>query len=188
MVYNVSRGQTEKLEAYADLLLKWNKKINLVSKKTEPLVWERHIFDSIRLKEYIGDIERVIDVGSGGGFPGVVLSVLGIRVVLVEADHRKAVFLKEVVRALELEAEVLPIRVEKLQTTTDVIVARGFAELNTILQLTNDITCDRYLLLKGKKTAEEIERAKACWAFDYKIYGDQNDSCVLEVKKKSHGD
>lgn len=183
--HNVSREEKEMLQAYVDFLLKWNQKINLISKNTIPNIWERHILDSARLRKFIKADDRIIDIGSGGGLPGVVLSILGAnKVVLVESDERKAAFLSEAKRVLGLGCRIVNERVEAVKEKADIIVARGFADLEKILQITRGVDCSNYFLLKGRRVEEEIVRAAEGWEFDYRIHEDMDGSCVLEVSKK----
>jgi len=116
----VSRETLARFQAYADLLLKWNRAINLVSPNTLPDLWHRHFLDSAQLRQYLppepGPSSRVIlDVGAGAGFPGLVLALLDCGAVhLVEADQRKAQFLREVIRVTGAPAHVHPHRLENL--------------------------------------------------------------------------
>src|SRR3546814_14483358 len=109
---DVSRETLEKFEAYGALLTKWNRAINLVSPRSLEDLWRRHFLDSAQLRRHLpelpGDAARVIlDVGAGAGFPGLVLALLGCALVhLVEADQRKAQFLREAVRVTGAAAEV----------------------------------------------------------------------------------
>jgi 16S rRNA (guanine527-N7)-methyltransferase len=98
--FNVSRETLERLKAYADLLIKWNARINLVSPDTIPILWDRHITDSAQLFRFIPqNTPNLLDVGVGAGFPGLVLSIMGIKEVhLVESDQRKIAFLREAAR------------------------------------------------------------------------------------------
>lgn len=184
-MHNVSREIKRKLEKYVEFLLKWNQKINLISKKTVPDVWNRHIFDCAELKKHIGDEESVVDLGAGAGLPGLVLEMMGVSdVVLVESDERKACFLREAKRHLGLNCEVVNERVEKIDGAFDVVVARGFASVDRILFLVKNIKCKRFLLLKGASVDAEVEAARKNWSFEYDKYeAGFNDGCVLEIKK-----
>src|SRR5271166_2135905 len=89
--FGVSRETEERLEMFVALLRRWNRRINLISRADEPDVWPRHVLDSLQLLPLIGQAERAVDLGSGAGFPGLVLAVAsGIPFDLVEADQRKA--------------------------------------------------------------------------------------------------
>ena len=114
--YPVPHETFEKLSAYVDLLLKWNSKINLISKNTVDEVWIRHILDSAQIIKYIEDKSyRVLDVGSGAGLPGIILSILGVEnITLVDSDQRKCSFLLEAARLLNLKLKVINDRVENI--------------------------------------------------------------------------
>ncbi|MGE5766830.1 MAG: 16S rRNA (guanine(527)-N(7))-methyltransferase RsmG, partial [Bacteroidota bacterium] len=139
----VSRETLARFQTYADLLVKWNQAINLVGPATLPHLWYRHFLDSAQLRQHLPPApeaaDRVIlDVGAGAGFPGLVLALLGCgKVHLVEADQRKAMFLREVVRATGAPAEIHPCRLEALPLfPVDVVTCRAFAPLPRLLALT----------------------------------------------------
>jgi len=136
----VSRETLAKLERYADLLLKWQPRINLVAPDTLPTVWHRHFLDSAQLLPLIPESARqIVDLGSGAGFPGLVLALCGegkFAVDLYEADSRKAAFLASVIRETKAPAQVIQTRLE----TTDlsyahVITARALAPLPALLEM-----------------------------------------------------
>jgi 16S rRNA (guanine527-N7)-methyltransferase len=90
---NVSREVKEALLNYQNLLLKWNKAINLISRNSEKDIWARHILDSLQLLKYVDFLDNIIDIGSGGGFPGIVLSIGGVKnIALVESDKKSQFF------------------------------------------------------------------------------------------------
>ncbi len=163
--FNVSRETLASLSAYVALLEKWQIRINLVSPATVPDIWHRHILDSAQLTPYLPVVparqrRQILDIGSGAGFPGLVLAILGAGdVQLVESDQRKAVFLQTVIRELGLPAHVSNQRIEKLPACQpDVITARALAALPKLMaliapQLHNDLTC---LFLKGASVNQEL--------------------------------
>src|SRR5439155_10609992 len=110
----VSRETLSRLEAYAALLTQWSARINLVGRDTIPDLWRRHILDSAQLWPLIPEVVRnLIDLGSGAGFPGLVLAILGVPgVELVEADSRKCAFLREAARITEADVEIRPCRIQ----------------------------------------------------------------------------
>lgn len=179
-VKDVSR---ETLDKYVDLLLKWNKKINLISKSTEEDVWNRHIIDSLQLTKFIDKSNKIVDLGSGGGLPGIVLAIAGYDVSLVECDLRKMIFLKEVGRVLKLDIKYIENRVEEIELNCDIVTARGFTNINNLFKITNGIVCDKFLLLKGKSLDKEIEEANKEWNFNYKRYKSisADDSNIIEI-------
>lgn len=184
---NVSRGTEEKLKKYVDLLLKWNKTINLISSNSVDHIWSRHINDAVQLMKYIKELDtQVVDIGAGAGLPGVVLSILGVKkVTLVESDERKCAFLRQVSKVSSGEILILNDRVEKLDNIgCDIITARGFAGVASILELTKKIEVrDRYILLKGKSFEEEIVEARKDWLFDCVVHDSitDRDGKVLEI-------
>ncbi len=161
-----------RLEIYADLLQKWQPRINLVGKNTLPGLWQRHMRDCAQLADYMTNIRAPwFDIGSGAGFPGLVLAIMGFAskimpVHLIESDQRKAVFLREVIRATHVCAEVHAVRVEKLTPAgfggkAGLITARALAPLHQLLELTEPITgpFTVFLLLKGQDVDGELTLA-----------------------------
>src|SRR5579872_1579950 len=101
---NVPRGTFERLQKYVELLFKWQKTINLVGNTTLKDVWNRHIIDSLQLLEHIIDHDRIVDIGSGAGLPGLVIAIIrGGEVALIESDGRKVAFLREASRITETD-------------------------------------------------------------------------------------
>ena len=161
---DVSRETRQRLETYVALVEKWQPRINLVSPKSLPDIWMRHVWDSAQLAPLIApDTKRILDVGSGGGFPGLVLAMLcDAECHLVESDQRKAVFLSTVIRECGLTAKVHNSRVETLaDLDASVITARALAPLDRLLQLlARQLTPEtRCLFLKGARVDAEIAAA-----------------------------
>lgn len=176
--YSVSH---ETFSSYLELLEKWNNKINLVAKGED--VWNRHILDSTQLIKFIDSEDKIIDVGSGAGFPGVVLSLMGVKdVTLIESDVRKSAFLLQAAKLSPHKITVMNERVEKLKLECDILTCRAFASIDNILNLCQSIKVNKkLLLLKGQKAMMEIEEAKANWQFEYQMY--ENDhGWVVELK------
>ena len=158
---NVSRETLDRFAAYLSLLEKWQKSVNLVARTTLGIAWQRHILDSGQLARYLPSGCKVImDVGSGAGFPGLVLSIMqGATVHLVESDHKKTVFLQTVIRELGLSAIVHNERIESLtKVAPDVITARAFAPLGKAVGLLAPHMEPHtvLLLLKGRNVEEEL--------------------------------
>ena len=158
---NVSRETLSQFEAYLALLEKWQRRINLVANSTMVDVWQRHILDSAQLiKFYPPNTKKILDVGSGAGFPGLVLAIMGnVEVDLVESDQRKAIFLSTVIRSLGLPAKVYNQRIETLPNLApDVITARALAPVSKLMklienQISHDTVC---LFLKGASVEDEL--------------------------------
>lgn len=183
---NVPREILDALEKYQSLTLKWNKTINLVSCNTEREFWVRHILDSLQLMKYINNQNiHLIDVGSGGGFPGIVLSIAGIKnVTLVESDVRKSIFLLQASKISTNKVNVVNQRIENVKLDCDILTSRACAQLEKIFAYTQHINVrNKYLLFKGEQYQKEIEIAKKRWSFCHSVYDSEtsNNSKILEI-------
>ena len=164
----VSRETTERLHIYAELLLRWNRSINLISRADEAQFWQRHVEDSLQLVPHIPpQTARAIDLGSGGGLPGLVLAIAtGIPFDLVESDNRKAAFLREAARATSAQVTVHAVRIEaaRLPKST-LITARALAPVTQLLALMERLLAPdgTALLLKGATVEQELTDAQAAW-------------------------
>ncbi len=171
----VSRETAERLDEFVALLLEWQRRINLVAPSTLPQVWTRHIADSLQLLTLASSARTWIDVGSGAGFPGMVIACAlahlpGARVDLVESNRKKATFLEAVQRAIGCPAAVHPERVEQFAASfagrADVICARAVAPLNELLTLTYPLlnkTGAVALFPKGQNADRELREASDRW-------------------------
>lgn len=180
------------LKMYWDLLLKWQKSVNLISPNTIKDGWERHILDSAQLYFLIENQQHVLmDVGSGGGLPAIVLAIMNktlngplTKIILVESDLKKSLFLAECARQLNLKIKIMRERVEKLSLTPNVITARAFAPLNELLKLIHtNVSRETILLLpKGKNVSEEIkDNTYKCEIEKIKNIIN-SDGCVLKIR------
>ncbi len=164
----------DRLERFAAVLLKENQKQNLISKGSEKMLWQRHIADSVQLLEYVPretllshEVSPWLDLGTGAGFPGLVIGALlpDLRIVLVESRARRAQFLQSCVSKLELDCcTVIGERLERVKPfAASVISARAFAPLETLLSLSAPFSTNttRYLLPKGRSAAHELSEQKA---------------------------
>ena len=175
---NLSTKNQHKLEVFYKILLEWQKSLNLVSSTTLSQGWEngwrRHVEDSLQLLGRIPQGACVGDMGSGAGFPGLVLALEGdFHVHLVEADERKGIFLREVIRQTQAKATVHTCRIENFQEVgVDTWVSRAFAPLEKTLYLAKNFWRSevQYLTLKGGTWAEEIDQARRSWQFDVEVY------------------
>lgn len=169
----------EKFERYAEMLRDWSSRMNLVAPSTLADIENRHFADSAQLADVLPADVDVYDFGSGAGFPGVVLAILGRRVTCIESIGKKVAFLNAVRDELKLDnLTIFHGRVEDfLKQNTGkndkkagnfVITARAFAPLVKILDYVRDINC-RLFLLKGREIESEILTAKQKYRFDYKL-------------------
>ncbi len=173
---NVSRETLQDLESFASLVAKWTLKINLISKSDAGQIWERHVVDSVQIYKFApATYSKWVDMGSGGGFPGIVMAILGkaqqpaAQFILIESDIRKATFLRTAVRELNLNAKVLAERIEAVpQQHADIVSARALASLSGLLpHISRHIGATGVALLhKGQRAGQEIAEAQRDWTFD----------------------
>ncbi len=165
---NVSRETLDRLIRYVDLLTAWNARINLVGRNTVGDVWRRHLLDSAQIYPRIPQGTRVlIDLGSGAGLPGLILSILGVpEVHLVESDMRKAVFLREAVRVTGATASVHALRIDRMKpVVAEVVTARALAPLSELLEISERFRGPGTICLfpKGETVREELTDAIKQW-------------------------
>jgi 16S rRNA (guanine527-N7)-methyltransferase len=192
---NVSRETLERLEAYVGLLAEWNELHNLVSAKSLEDVWRRHVWDSSQLAQFVSqDARSLADLGSGAGFPGLVLAELlrgRVRVTLFESIRKKADFLKAAAERMGLAVEVRNERIEAARAGRfDVVTARALAPLDKLLGYAQllahkDTVC---LFLKGQNLGSELTEAGKSWkmkSFQHPSVTDPS-GVILEVRELRH--
>lgn len=174
----VSRETLDRLEAYKNLVLKWQKSINLIAPNTISDIWDRHFEDSLQLAECTPEPRTWIDLGSGAGFPGLVLAICLTEhnegmVHLVESNNKKAAFLRSVISETGARAKVYPIRIEaafKEIAFADAISARALAPLDQLLKFARPWVAANPQLEcwfhKGVGYLEEVRIARGNWDFD----------------------
>ncbi len=188
--FGVDAAVAERLEIFAAHLEKWQKAINLIGPKTLPQLWERHILDSLQLVPLIpADAKTLVDVGSGAGFPGLVLALLDRwDVHLVESDTRKSVFLRDAARLCGIATTVHTRRVETLdEPKAEVITARALAPVAELLALTEGLRTDRtvHLFPKGRGAQAELTEAAKTWTLAVETTPSLTDdeAVVLKIAK-----
>ena len=192
---NVSRETLNSFYEYKTLLTKWNEKINLVSKNTLVNIWERHFLDSGQIIKHVEASGKTwVDVGSGAGFPGLVIALLlrdrkiDCDLVLVEKNPKKGFFLNEVIRKLNLNVEVVNDNIYTLEPlNADILTARAFSELNNLIEISfrhrkKEGLC---LFLKGENYRFELDKTLNYWFFDYDVVDSLSSSSgkIIRVKK-----
>ncbi|MCB2107978.1 MAG: 16S rRNA (guanine(527)-N(7))-methyltransferase RsmG [Rhodobacteraceae bacterium] len=190
---NVSRETLQRLEAFAALLVQWNAKINLVAKSTISDLWRRHILDSGQLAPLLPVASGpVVDLGSGAGFPGLILAILGIKEVhLVESDARKAAFLREAARHTQTDVLIHVSRIEAVKPfAARAVTARALAPLTELLDLAFPFFGPNTvgLFLKGQNVGAELTEAHKTWKIRVDQLSSHSDPtasvvCVREVKR-----
>ena len=193
--FGVSRETCAQFARYEAGLRRWQRRINLVGPSTLNDVWHRHFADSAQLAAHLRDgAQSVVDLGSGAGFPGLVLKLLrpDLDVHLIEADARKAAFLTATAAALSVDAAVIAARVEDVARSparprADVVTARALAPLADLLELASGWAVDnpQFLLLKGQNIDIELISAAKCWNMSLKQSGSTThpDGRVLSIER-----
>ncbi|WP_323767790.1 16S rRNA (guanine(527)-N(7))-methyltransferase RsmG [Antarctobacter sp.] len=195
---DVSRETLERLTRYLTLLEKWNPHINLVAKSTLKQAVQRHFLDSAQIAAFDTDPTGIwVDLGSGGGFPGLVVAILKAEtapekhVTLIESDTRKATFLRTVIRETGLTAKVLAQRIEEAppQAATT-LSARALAPLPKLLEFSARHMCPSgtALIMKGENWGKEVEDARTRWQFSCTPHTSKSNpnAVVLEIGDLVH--
>jgi len=192
----VSRETITSLKKYEYLLVKANKNLNLIGNSTINQIWIRHFLDSIQVIDFVDKNDKnLVDLGSGAGFPGLVLAIaakdrkLTFKVKLIEKSPKKVKFLKDTVKALNLNVEVLQQNIfdEQIKFFEDVFVTRAFKPLKTILQLIHNKANNwkKIFIFLGKTGKNELLQASKSWDIEYKqrVSVTSNDSTVIEINR-----
>ena len=189
---NVSRETLERLDIYAELLSRWTKKINLISGSTLASLWSRHFLDSAQLFDISPTSTRKwLDLGSGGGFPGLIVAALAaernpnLAVELVESDIRKATFLRTAVREMGISVKIYAERIENLPPKNATIIsARALAPLESLLSFAEQHMSPNGTAIfpKGEKFESEIATARKTWQFTHEQIPSRTDDSARILK------
>lgn len=195
--YNVSRETISKLEIYADCLIEWQSKFNLIGKSTINSLWHRHILDSIQLVSTIPeDFQSLMDIGTGAGLPGFILAIyynqLGKDIYLVDSNKKKCTFLDYVATRCNVDVKIYAERLQDLAVQdsfkVDVITARAFASIDNIMSLSRPYTHKKtkYLLQKGVNAKSELTNAKISSKLRVEFINSvtQENSYILNIERK----
>ena len=194
---NVSRETYQKFQIYYDTLVKWQKSINLISRSNSDDIYLRHFLDSAQLYKFTKKINgNILDFGSGAGFPGLVLALMGNKnIILVESDQKKCAFMREVAMLLDTVVTIYNCRIEDLDyINADLITARALAPLDKLIEYVemymkktsfHQKKFPKLLFLKGKSYNNEIIKLNKTRNIDYKIYPSLTNefSKILYIKK-----
>lgn len=183
----VSRETEAALDRFVELFLRWQRAVQLVSASTIPKIWTRHIADSLQLLDLAPGAKIWADLGSGGGFPGAVIALAlkgkpGALVHLIESDQRKAAFLREAVRALDLPAQVHAERIESAATRAlpglEIVAARALAPMPELLEITHPFLRNgaKGLFMKGANVDNELTTATKSWNIQSTIVPSRTDA------------
>ena len=195
--YNVSRETISKLEIYADCLIEWQSKFNLIGKSTINSLWHRHILDSIQLVSTIPeDFQSLMDIGTGAGLPGFILAIyyneLGKDIYLVDSNKKKCTFLDHVAKRCNVDVKIYAERLQDLAVKdsfkVDVITARAFASIDNIMSLSRPYSHKKtkYLLQKGVNAKSELTNAKISSKLRVELINSvtQENSYILNIERK----
>ena len=194
----VSRETRLRLDAYAKLLVQWQAKTNLVAASTLDDIWGRHMLDSLQVADCLGDADHVVDIGSGAGFPGLILAIMlaergSGKVCLVESVGKKCAFMSAVVRETGLrqagvDVQIINGRIEQelpKLPRPQIVCARALASLKDLLRYTEPFLSQGSVGLfpKGADHVEELTAAQADWAFDLETFESrlQAGSVILKI-------
>ncbi|MGR3712824.1 MAG: 16S rRNA (guanine(527)-N(7))-methyltransferase RsmG [Shimia sp.] len=176
---NVSRETSDRLRLLADLLIKWNPRINLVSKSTIADLWTRHILDSTQIFSLAPpNTPNWVDIGSGGGFPGLVVALMSAepgapqQVTLIESDQRKCAFLRTALRETGVTATVITKRIEAADAqNASILSARALADLPLLFEFAERHLAQngQALFPKGATWRKELDAAKESWSFQSEV-------------------
>jgi 16S rRNA (guanine527-N7)-methyltransferase len=184
---NVSRETISRLDRYVEVLLRWQEHTNLIASSTIPEIWTRHIADSLQLLPLAAEAKVWVDLGSGAGFPGLVLACAlaetpGATVHLVESKAKKCTFLREAADAAGAPAVIHCQRIEdfagNFRENPDVVTARALKPLPELLTLAYPLlkTGARGLFLKGQDVAVELTEASKYWSIQHTLVPSRTDS------------
>jgi 16S rRNA (guanine527-N7)-methyltransferase len=190
--FNVSRETIEKLNKYKDFLISSNKLINLIGKTTENHIFSRHFTDSAQIYDLIEDKSEIIDLGSGAGFPGVILKILmdynkiDGNITLIEKSPKKCKFLQDLTDKLDLTIKIVNLKIENFKLNKiSTIVSRAFKNtVDTIdILFKNNDKIESVILLKGKTYQQELEYAKKKYTFDVEKFRSitSDESFILKI-------
>lgn len=194
ILQDVSRETISRLRSFEQLAQKWTKKINLVSANDAPQIWERHILDSVQIYQLAPVAGDWLDIGSGGGFPGLVAAIIAKEkspersFVLVDSDQRKCAFLRTVSRELDLNVKVFAERVEKMEPMqVDVLSARAMDDLTGLLHhMERHVNKGGTALFpKGIRWEQEHEIAQKEWSYQLEVIKSETnpEATILKIKE-----
>ena len=186
--FDLNKRQVEKVDFYLSSIIKHNKHTNLVGKSTIENIWDRHVLDCLQLTKHITNNKlKILDLGTGAGLPGVLLSIVGYqRVLMIDSVKKKTDFVRQIIKELSLGAKIQNKRIEKPPTSQhDIVVSRALAPLVKLLtyarMYSNKNTT--LLFLKGRNAISEIDIATKVYFFEFeKIKSLSSDEgCVLKI-------
>ncbi len=190
------KQKIKKLDDFAENLLIFNKKHNLISKNTEKSIWDRHILDSAQLVKFINPntCNSIADLGTGGGFPGVILAIFfnnfNFHVKLYEKSPLKCFFLNEIVNIIKINAIIINNDINNEKIDSNYVVCRAFKKLPQILNISREKCIKRHklILMRGRSAQQELKKAFKEQNYKYRLEKSITDSeskiVIIDVKRK----
>tara|TARA_B100000965_G_scaffold382750_1_gene381366 strand:+ start:868 stop:1485 length:618 start_codon:yes stop_codon:yes gene_type:complete len=187
--FNLNKNQTESIEMFLSNIVEHNKHTNLIGRSTIKNLWNRHVLDCLQLSKYINSKKtKILDLGTGPGLPGVLLSIVGYKnILMIDSSRKKTEFVKLNINQLFLSAKIINKRIETVGSKNhDIIVSRALAPLNKLLTyaLIHSNKKTTSLFLKGRNVSNELQIAKKNFFFDYEVFESISvgDGCILKIK------
>ena len=190
----VSRETITSLKIYENLLIQANKRLNLIGHSTVNQIWTRHFLDSSQVIDFVDkNDEAMVDIGSGAGFPGLIIAILAkdrkipLKIRLIEKSPKKVKFLKDVITKLKLDVKVSNENIleQDNELNEDLIISRAFKPLKIILELIHKKAknCKKIFIFLGKTGQNELLRVSKNWDIEYKqrVSVTNSDSIIIEV-------
>lgn len=187
----ISHITLEKIIEFKKLLLRWNKSLNLISNSTLKNIINRHILDSLQLLNFFNKSSTIIDLGSGAGFPGIVLAIAGVKnVTLIESNAKKSAFLFHASKLFCKDTIIINDRIENIDNLhCEIVTSRALGNLCTIFQYSSKIKIKKKLLLhKGSNYKKEIIQAQKHWLFNKIVHDSLTSKTgkILEINNITH--
>jgi 16S rRNA (guanine527-N7)-methyltransferase len=186
--FNLSSNQVEKIEFFILKIINYNKHTNLVGKSTVNDFWYRHVLDCLQLANHINNKKlKIFDLGTGAGLPGILLSIIGFKkILMVDSVKKKTDFVKSIISDLSLSAQIQNKRIEKIKVfKQDIIVSRALAPLTKLITyaLLHSEKNTTLLFLKGRSVNSEIDLAMKSFNFDLKKFHSISggDGYILQI-------
>ena len=187
--FNLNKNQIESIEMFLSNIVEHNKHTNLIGRSTIKNLWNRHVLDCLQLSKYINSKKtKILDLGTGPGLPGVLLSIVGYKnILMIDSSRKKTEFVKLNISQLFLSAKIINKRIETVEVKNhDIIVSRALAPLNKLLTyaLIHSNKKTTSLFLKGRSVSNELQIAKKNFFFDYEVFESISvgGGCILKIK------
>ena len=187
--FNLKKTQVEKIDFFISSIIKYNKHTNLIGKSTIEYVWNRHVLDCLQLTKHINNKSlKIVDLGTGAGLPGVIISIYGYqKVLMIDSVKKKTDFVKKIINELSLTAKIQNKRIENAPISQhDIVISRALAPLIKLLtyarMYSNKNTTSFFL--KGRNVNNEINLAMKEFFFDFEKIESLSsiDGCILQIK------